>query len=138
MALIGRKKVASSINKLIVAKNDKLRTVFLQGLGNIAKGSPIDEGRARSNWFLKVGSPSNEKINSTNGDPHLDKMPDVVIGKRLFYANNLPYINALEYGLYKGVGTKTVLSNGGIYSDQAAGGWVRSELLRMRAGIRKI
>ena len=118
--------------------NDALRTILMQSLGNIAAGTPVDEGRARSNWFLKIGSPSTEVTDSTDGNDHLDRMPNRVLGRVIYYANNLPYINALEYGGYRGVGDKTIAASGGIYSDQAAGGWVRGELMRMQSAIRNI
>ena len=134
MALHGLDSLRQALDDIDRPVNNKLKTIYLQGLGNIAGGSPVDEGRARSNWFLKVGSKSNETTQQTNGDPHLDRMPESVLGKMVFYANNLPYINTLEYGGYAGDGPKT--SQG--YSDQAVGGWVRKELLIMRAAIRVI
>lgn len=133
MALRGVNNLREALDNIDVPINNKLKGIFLQALNNIASGTPVDEGRARSNWFLKVGSPSNETTTQTNGDPHLDRMPANVIGVRLFYSNNLPYINKLEYGGYN-EGPKTLSG----YSDQAVGGWVRGELLRMRLGIRSI
>jgi hypothetical protein len=64
----------------------------------------------------------------------VEKMPKSVLGKRLFYTNNLPYINVLEYGGFPGNGPKTALG----YSDQAVGGWVRVEMHKMRKAIRGI
>lgn len=133
MALKGLTNVKKALSKIDEPYNKKLKGIYLQGLGNIAGGGPIDEGHLRSNWFLKVGSPSNETTTQTNEDPHLDRMPANVLGKRIFYANNLPYININEYGGY-GDGPKT---RGG-FSDQSVGGWVRKELLIMRSAIRKI
>jgi len=133
MPLKGVKSVRQAISKADEPYNKKLKGVFLQGLGNISAGTPVDEGRAAGNWFLKVGNPSTETTSSTNGGDDLDKMPQWVLGKKLFYANNMPYINMLEYGGYDD-GAKTRLG----YSDQAVGGWVRKELLIMRKGIRNI
>ena len=133
MALKGLDNMRQALMEIDRPLNNKLKGIYLQGLGNIASGTPVDESRARSNWFLSIGSPSNETTEQDNGDPHLDKMPQSVLGKRVFYTNNMPYINKLEYGGY-GDGPKTAQG----YSDQAVGGWVRKELLLMRAGIRKI
>ena len=138
MPLVGLKRVKVAVKAVDKPLNNQLRGIMLQGLGNIAEGTPIDQGRAGSNWFLKVGSPSAEVTDDTSGNPHLETMPEWVLGKKLYYTNNLPYINALEYGGYRGVGEKTIASAGGIYSKLAIGGWVRTELMIMRAGIRKI
>ena len=137
MALHGLNSLRDALSAIDEPVNDKLKVIYLQGLGNIALGGPVAQvegGRSRSNWFLKVGSPSNETTEQKNQDTHLDRMPQNVLGKRIFYANNLPYINTLEYGGFPGNGPKT--RDG--YSDQAVGGWVRKELLIMRAGIRNI
>ena len=138
MPLIGAKKVKQAMQDTKKPLNMKLKGIYLQGLGNIANGTPVDEGRARSNWFLKEGSPSTQVTDSVSGDPHLTSMPNWVLGVKLYYANNLPYINALEYGGYTGVGPKTKAGAGGIYSDQSVNGWVRSEVLVMRSAIRRI
>jgi hypothetical protein len=134
MALKGLGNVRKALGEVEKPLNKHLRGIFLQGLGNIAGGGPVDEGRARSNWFLKIGSPSNKTTKQINGDPHLGRMSTNVLGKKIFYTNNLPYISKLEYGGFPGNGPKTALG----YSDQAVGGWVRVELLRMRKGIRAI
>ncbi|GAF96509.1 unnamed protein product, partial [marine sediment metagenome] len=119
--------------------NRRLKAIYLQGLGNISIGTPIDEGRAANNWFLTENAPFGGTTTLTSGNNSFEeRMPQSVIGKKLYYTNNMPYIMALEYGLYKGVGPKTVAGDGGIYSDQAVGGWVRKELLTIRAAIRNI
>ena len=134
MPLHGLDNLRQALSDIDEPINNALKGIMLQGLGNIAGGTPVDEGRTRSNWFLKVGSASNQTTEQTNGDPHLGPMPQNILGKKLFYANNLPNINKLEYGGYPGNGPKTI--NG--YSDQAVGGWVRKELLVMRAAIRAL
>ena len=134
MALHGLDSLRQALDDIDRPVNNKLKVIVLQGFGNIAGGSALDTGRARSNWFLKIGSASNQTTAQTNSDPHLDKMPENILGKHLFYANNLPYINMLEYGGYPGDGPKTKQG----YSDHAVGGWVRKELLIMRAAIRAI
>lgn len=51
MPLLGRKNVDSAIDDLYTKTNDNLRGVFLSGLTNIVQETPVDEGRARNNWF---------------------------------------------------------------------------------------
>lgn len=128
--------------------NTSLKAVYLQGLGNIAGGTPVLEGRARNNWFLTTGTPFGGTTTTTSGnESYVYRMPSMVLGKKLYFTNNMPYINLLEYGGYpnpvkKGTYNKktkqyekhTLFG----YSDQAVGGWVRGEMLMMRSAIRRI
>ena len=132
MALHGLDSLRQALDDIDIPVNRELRVIYMQGLNNVG-WAPIDQGRAAGNWFLKENRPSTETTTSTNGGNDLDKMPQWVLGKHLYYANNMPYINKLEYGGY-GDGPKTLQG----YSDQAVGGWVRKELLIMRAAIRAI
>jgi len=135
MPLKGLPEMRKALKKVDEPYNTALRAIYFQGLGNIAGGTPEDTGRAAGNWFMRDGTPSTESTTSTNGGDDLDKMPQWVLGKRLYYANNMPYINMLEYGGYPGTGPNTI--NG--WSRRVdIGGWVRVELLSMRKGIRNI
>ena len=132
--------------------NDNIRGVYLSGLTNITQATPADKGRARNNWFLSVGKASSKT--RAEGDKtgsgslaSLLKMPRIVLGKTLYYTNNLPYIKLLEYGGYpKNVKRGTyikkqkkyqILSRNG-FSLQKPKGWVRSTLTKMRAKIKKL
>ena len=132
--------------------NKKVRGVFLAGLGPIIEATPADKGRARNNWFLTVGAPSNKTTTSASvgGGGSLSqasKLPKIVLGKKIFFTNNLPYINILEYGGYpspveKGSYIKKsksyeILSVNG-YSKQAPTGWVRKAVILMRNKIRSL
>ena len=75
-------------------------------------------------------------------------MPKIVIGKRLFFTNPMPYANVVEYGGYPNppkMGTNTSesgtpkfqkLSTGG-YSRQAPSGMVRINVKRMRVRLKR-
>ena len=131
--------------------NDNLRGVYLQGLFNIVKGTPVDEGRARNNWFLSMGAPSSKsttsKAKGLGAIRQLRQMPKLVLNQKIFYTNNLPYIKTLEYGGYpepvkKGTYVKKkkayeIRSSGG-FSKQAPSGWVRATLIAMRNKIRAL
>ena len=48
--------------KKAIAKNKKqanidVKSIYFSGLSTIIKGTPVDEGRARNNWFLTIGHP---------------------------------------------------------------------------------
>ena len=152
MSLIGGDKVKAAMQALKMKHNDNIRGVYLSGLKNIVQETPADKGRARNNFFLTVNSPSNKT--RTGGDKtgsaslaSLLKMPEIVLGKTLYYTNNLPYIKLLEYGGYpKNVKRGTyikkekdyeILSANG-YSLQRPGGWVRKNIIKMKRKIKKL
>ena len=152
MPLIGRENLNLAIDNLKMSMNDDVKGVYLAGMKNIIHGTPADKGRARNNWFLTVGVPSNKSTTSASigGGGSLSqagKLPKIVLGKKIFFTNNLPYINTLEYGGYpspveKGSYIKRsksyeILSANG-YSKQAPRGWVRKAVILMRNKIRSL
>ena len=152
MPIKGRDKVRLAINNLVQSANDDVRGVYLAGLANIVQGTPADSGRARNNWFLSVGAPSNKTTTSASvgGGGSLSqagKLPKDVLNNTIFFTNNLPYIGILEYGGYpspvkKGSYIKKsksyqILSANG-FSKQAPDGWVRSAVIKMSNKIRSL
>lgn len=140
MPLRGVNKVKASIDAVKDSVNDDLRGVYLAGLSAIIKSTPVDEGRARNNWFLTHRTPSTRTTSSrsdggTSSINSLQKMPKDVIGKKLYFTNNLPYIGVLEYGRYPiPGGSKTA----GGFSKQAPKGMARINILRMAKKIRSL
>lgn len=151
MPLRGRENFDKLTAKGLENINKDLRGVYFAGLTNIVQGTPVDKGRARNNWFLSVFTPSNESTTSVSNGlsalRSLRQMPKYVLNKKIFYTNNLPYIETLEYGGYpdpveRGSYIKKSkkyekLSSGG-FSKQAPNGWVRSTLIKMRNKIRSL
>ncbi len=152
MALKGLGNVHSAIDDLVLKQNNNVKGVYLAGLASVVSGTPADKGRARNNWFLSVSEPSSKTITSksksgTNSITQALKMPKIVLGKKIYFTNNLPYIGALEYGGFpspvkKGsYNSKTrsyqVLSING-YSKQAPNGWVRKAIIQMASKIRSL
>lgn len=140
MPLLGREKVNNAIEDLYTKTNDNIRGVYLSGLVNIVQETPVDEGRARNNWFLSVSTPSSavttSKAKGLGAIRQLSKMPKRVLNRKLYYTNNLPYISKLEYGGFtnKPETDKTV----GGFSKQAPNGWVRKTLILMQNKIRAL
>jgi hypothetical protein len=140
MPLIGRNKVDAALVDLPNKVNDDLRKIYFVGLRDVIKGTPVDKGGARNGWFLTSGSASvstrNKSKSGSGSIRSLIQMTGSVINKKIFFTNNLPYIETLEYGGYpnpnKGDKTK------GGYSNQAPKGWVRSIMLEMRNKIRAL
>lgn len=154
MPLKGLKGVKLAIDQLEQSANDNVRGVYLAGLKNIVQETPADKGRARNNWFLSVTAPSNKTTTSASigGGASLSqasKMPKRVLGKKIYFTNNLPYIGILEYGGFpkpvkkgsyiKRSGEYEKLSENG-YSKQLKGakGWIRINLKRMQSKIKKL
>ena len=152
MPLIGRVNLDLAIADLVGVANDDVRGVYLAGLKNIVQGTPADSGRARNNWFLSVGAPSNKITTSSSvgGGGSLSqasKMPKDVLNNTIFFTNNLPYIGVLEYGGFpspvekgsyiKRSKTFEILSING-FSKQAPNGWVRKTVIQMQNKIRSL
>lgn len=73
-----------------------VRRVALDLLGTIKILTPVDTGRARSNWHLEVGVRDIVLV-EPGGDLPAD-VSNYRIDKTIFISNNLPYIQALEDG----------------------------------------
>ena len=132
--------------------NEQLIGIYTAGLRNMVYASPVhykDGGRFRNNWFLKVGSPSGKTRSKSGGGSgslaSIGRLPLDVMNKKIYFTNNTPYANVIEYGGYPNpvqLGTNTgsgfqKLSAGG-YSKQAPEGVVRVQLVKMRRKIREL
>lgn len=124
MPLQGLSSVKKAIDKTRLDANKKLRKLYIKIYRNIILGTPVDTGRARANWFLTTGRASNQIIDSNRVSivKGLRSMPKIVLDEKVYISNNLPYINELEFGSSK----------------QAPDGWVRAELIRAKAEVRKL
>lgn len=124
MPLRGLNDVKKAIDDLTFDTNDRVRGIVFQALGNIQEGTPRDSGRASNNWFISVGAPSNQVTDDVSGNElKLSDVPKFIIGKKVFYTNNLDYIERLEYDGW---------------SQQAPVGWVRTELIQAKRALRKL
>lgn len=76
--------------------------VFMLWTG-IVKLTPVDTGRARCNWLVTTGKPSDVSslMKDRNFLPKGNDMPVAEGDESYFITNNLPYINKLEYGYSK-------------------------------------
>ena len=134
-----------NVKKMIAANKKKrnldLRGVYFSGLRAIIKQTPVDEGRARNNWFLTVGMPSGlvgRADNQGGNDSYvsISKMPPYILNKKVYFTNNLPYIETLEYGGYPNP-NKGKRTTGG-FSNQAPGGWARGTLIAMQTKVKEL
>jgi hypothetical protein len=90
-------------NKTMTLANVAVKKIAFESFRRIVMRTPVDTGRARSNWFVSVGNPSSQTTDSAtravvgelatgvNGWKPAD-------GASIFFTNNLPYIEVLERG----------------------------------------
>ena len=153
MPLKGLGKVKKAINVDIYNQlNDEVSGIYFNGLAFVIRRTPVDTGRVRNNWFLTTHEPSGKvRVGKNQGGAasftQLKKIPKRVLGKRVYFTNNLPYIKTLEYGGYpnpvklgswdkkKKIYTKKS-KNG--FSIQAPNGFVRDQLKLMANEVRKL
>lgn len=141
MPLRGADDVRFAIDELMNKSERNIRGVALAIFTGVIEGTPVDTGRARSNWFLTEGAPSSKtRVNSQTTlrrgtgtketkipltpkeTQKLNKVNEFKIGKTWYLTNNLPYIEDLEY---EG------------RSRQAPVGWVRRTIKRVRIQIKR-
>ena len=150
MPVKGLDDIRAAINAIKSEINDSVKGVYLAGLKNVVMMTPSDKGLARNGWFLTVGKPSKavpRDANSTGSGSlnRLGKMPGSVLGKKLYFTNNVKYINILEYGgfpvpvkqgSYINGQFQKLSSNG--YSKQAPAGMARINIVKMASKIRSL
>lgn len=65
----------------------------------LRKATPVDTGHARRNWVPSVGQPhESEESSDAAHAAGVVAVLGYVLGDPLWVANNVPYINALNYG----------------------------------------
>lgn len=98
----------------VATNSDRLvRKVALKVDQAVVVGTPVDTGRARSNWIASLGTPARSQIEpyapgetgstgAKNAKAALDQAKAVVAnyrhGQSVYISNNLPYIGELNDG----------------------------------------
>ena len=108
-----------------------IRSTAIKLFSAIIQSTPVDEGRARGNWFTTGQQPSS-KVSSNqdkSGSNAISQAERVIMSIKDYstftLTNNLPYIEKLEFGGYND-GPKIT----GGYSKQAPAGMVRVNVMR--------
>ena len=115
-----------------------LRAAMIDTWGDVITETPVDEGRARGNWFITHSVPSSGigGADKNKGNEYVtNELNGQIFGKSWFLANNLPYAYKLEYGGFtdKPSTEKTI----GGYSRLAPHGMVRRNMLQFPAKLRQ-
>lgn len=118
-------------DKQNIAIKDVQKAYTFALYSSIVKKTPVDTGRARGNWQVTVGRPATEAIEDKRKNPlPMSKMPVPKGDESVFIANNLDYIEKLEYGTYpnppkKGTWVKNKNGKGGHYEKRSENGFSR-------------
>ena len=147
------KTVEGFLDRIPVRVSLAQRKIALDLLAGVVRRTPVDTGRARGNWQLSIGHPAKgvldrkmTKRNKTIKEEQakLKKLPPFGV---VWLSNNLPYIEALEFGKFvpKNPGPskdsrkkrkgKTWVKGG--YSVQAPKGMVRVTLAQIASELQE-
>jgi hypothetical protein len=114
-----KKKVIGGVENAV-----KKAALFLDG--QLVQRTPVDTGRARSNWLASLGNPKTEAVEATQAAQALGRNSSIIskfnvlLNKTVFIANNLPYITRLNEGS----------------SNQAPAGFVDDAIMVTKASIK--
>ena len=115
--------------KAMAKSHDKVLSAFIGLSNDIRYDTPKDTGRLRNNWFPSVNKGSNETTESTS-DQVMARVEALrfKLGDTLYFTNNLPYAEKIEFGLYPSP-SKTGKTVGG-YSVKSPQGMVRKNIIK--------
>lgn len=94
------KKAKEKVDRIVTETH---RMTALAVYGEVVQGTPVDTGRAKSNWWMDLNSVSTtirEPDNSASADAQAQNVSemDTNIDDTIYISNNLPYINLLNNG----------------------------------------
>ena len=147
MPLHGRSGLRQALGRVRDDVNNTITAAYIYGLGEIIQATPVhfkDGGRLKNNWLLSVGWPTlgtTVSANSTGASSYaqLSRIPADVLGKKIYFVNNLDYAAVVEYGGYPNSVEKGTYTGNGNYQKLSSGGYSRQAPNGMaRVGIRKI
>lgn len=130
---------ASSLLKIGVSQ--MVRLLSLHIFTKVVLRTPVDQGHLRAAWNISLNEP---QFITTPGEQGSKDLPsEMGWFPRVYITNGLPYAAVVEYGLYRGLGPKTVqgenpTTGGGVFSSQAPRGMVEVTLNDVQMNLRKI
>ena len=90
--------IDAAYKKKVVGLQEKvIRKVAIDVQSGLDIATPVDTGRARSNWLASIGIPRTDTVESTGGSTPIN-FSGYKLGLSIFIANNLPYISRLNQG----------------------------------------
>lgn len=116
-----------------------IRGLTLEVLSRIVQRTPVDTGRAAGNWNVSQDEPdfSVEDAPSRQVPGEAD-VHAVRAGGETYIVNGVPYIEALEYGLYPNPPAAGTGKTAGGFSTQAPQGMVRVTVAEIQPLVEQI
>jgi hypothetical protein len=119
-----------------IGYNDAVNISLLNVSRSIIFMTPVDEGRARGNWFASLSSyPTATSDSKAVNMSQVQAVTENAAGKVFYLTNNLPYIGKLEYGGYPNPSGGNKAING--FSTQAPTGMVRISIENFEQGLKE-
>lgn len=85
--------------KVLGLADQVIRRTALSIDADLVKETPVDTGRARSNWLPSINTPSSETVGPSGKINIQTVLPDFnVLTDTIYITNNLPYIRRLNDG----------------------------------------
>ena len=118
--------IGNATLKISTAHDKIVRTATLELFSGVIKSTPVDTGRAKGAWQCSVNAPKpgqSERLDPSGGAALAEVNANTPqgAGQVTYLANNLPYIERLEYG----------------HSKQAPNGMVRINMDRVSKMVEK-
>ena len=115
--------------KAMAKSHDKILSAFTGLTRDIKTDTAADTGRLKNNWFPSVNKGSTETTESTS-DQVMSRVEALrfKLGDTLYFTNNLPYAEKIEFGLYPSP-SKTGKTVGG-YSVKSPQGMCRKNIIK--------
>lgn len=120
-----------------------LRMTAIELFRRVILKTPVDTGRARGNWQTEIGRFTKGEIEQIKSEEQvlkemIEKVTQGDIEKGFYMANNLPYIQKLEYGGYPQSPKVPTGKTIGGFSKQAPQGMVRISLEEVKKDFNRI
>ena len=95
-----RSDLDKALQRKLQAFEDAIGRTALGVDAELVEQTPVDTGRARSNWFASIGSPSGQTTEQTSPQTFDNKSiyDRYKLNQTIFITNNLPYIVPLNNG----------------------------------------
>ena len=118
--------------KAMAKSEAKIKKAFVGLSTDIIMDTPVLSGRLRNNWFPSVnqGTDKTTKYAGKEGVAATSRVSAIrfKLGDTLYFTNNLPYAEKIEFGLYPSP-SKTGKTVGG-YSVKSPQGMVRKNIIK--------